>query len=53
VEGAAEGSYGERDLDFSRTTSESKIILGHTEGVEPNNVTGRFYRSDPVIARNI
>jgi hypothetical protein len=43
--------YGERDLGFSRATSESKIILDHTEGVEPNNVTGRFYRSDPAIAR--
>jgi len=43
--------YGERDLGFSRATSESKIILDHTEGVEPNDVTGRFYRSDPAIAR--
>jgi hypothetical protein len=43
--------YGERDLGFSRPSSEAALILDHAEGVEPDNVTGRFYRSDPAIAR--
>jgi len=39
------------DLGFSRPSSEAALILDHAEGVEPDNVTGRFYRSDPAIAR--
>jgi hypothetical protein len=43
--------YGERDLGFSRPSSEAALILDHAERVEPDNVTARFYRSDPAIAR--
>jgi hypothetical protein len=42
-------TYGERDLGFAK--SESKLILDHMEGVEPDDVTGRFYSSDSGIAR--
>jgi hypothetical protein len=31
--------------------SEAKIILDHFEGVEPNDVTGRFYSADLAIGR--
>lgn len=42
-------TYGERDLAFK--PGEGGIILDHLEGVEPNDVTGQFYSSDPQIAR--
>jgi len=42
-------TYGERDLGFR--PGEGGIILDHLEGVEPNDVTGQFYSSDPQIAR--
>lgn len=42
-------TYGERDLGFA--PSEGKLILYHMEGVEPSDVTGQFYSSDPGIAR--
>lgn len=42
-------SYGPRDMGFGR--SEAKLILDHSEGLEPNDVTGRFYSSDPAIGR--
>jgi hypothetical protein len=42
-------SYGPRDMGFAR--SEAKLILDHSEGLEPNDVTGRFYSSDPAIGR--
>jgi hypothetical protein len=42
-------TYGERDLAFR--PGEAKIILDHMEGVEPTDVTGSFYSSDPQIAR--
>jgi integrase len=42
-------TYGERDLGFK--PGEGKLILDHMEGVEPNDVTGQFYSSDPAIAR--
>jgi integrase len=42
-------TYGERDLRFK--PAEAGIILDHLEGVEPNDVTGQFYSSDPQIAR--
>jgi hypothetical protein len=42
-------TYGERDLGFRR--GEGGIILDHLEGVEPTDVTGSFYSSDPGIAR--
>jgi hypothetical protein len=31
--------------------SEAKIILDHFEGIEPDDVTGRFYSADPAINR--
>jgi integrase len=42
-------TYGERDLGFKQ--GEGKLILDHMEGVEPTDVTGQFYSSDPGIAR--
>lgn len=42
-------TYGERDLCFK--PGEGGIILDHIEGVEPTDVTGQFYSSDPQIAR--
>jgi integrase len=42
-------TYGERDLSFK--PGEGKLILDHMEGVEPSDVTGQFYSSDPGIAR--
>ena len=42
-------TYGPRDLGFAR--SEAKIILDHIEGVEPDDVTGRFYSADPAVGR--
>jgi hypothetical protein len=42
-------TYGERDLGFHK--SEAKIILDHMEGTEPDDVTGKFYSSDPAIRR--
>jgi hypothetical protein len=42
-------TYGERDLGFK--PGEGKLILDHMEGVEPNDVTGQFYSSDPGVAR--
>ena len=36
-------------MDFAR--SEAKIILDHFEGIEPDDVTGRFYSADPAINR--
>jgi hypothetical protein len=42
-------TYGERDLGFK--PGEAKVILDHMEGVEPTDVTGSFYSSDPQIAR--
>lgn len=42
-------TYGERDLGFR--VGEGKLILDHLEGVEPSDVTGQFYSSDPGIAR--
>jgi hypothetical protein len=42
-------SYGERDLGFA--PSEARLILDHMEGVEPTDVTGLFYSSDPKIGR--
>lgn len=42
-------TYGPRDMGFGR--SEAKLILDHAEGVEPDDVTGTFYSSDPAIAR--
>jgi hypothetical protein len=41
--------YGPRGMDFAR--SEPKIILDHFEGIEPDDVTGRFYSADPAINR--
>jgi len=38
-----------RDLGFHK--SEAKIILDHMEGTEPDDVTGKFYSSDPAIRR--
>jgi hypothetical protein len=42
-------TYGERDLGFHK--SEAKVILDHMEGTEPDDVTGKFYSSDPSIRR--
>jgi integrase len=42
-------TYGERDLGFR--PGEAKVILDHLEGVEPTDVTGSFYSSDPQIGR--
>jgi integrase len=42
-------TYGERDLGFR--PGEAKVILDHMEGVEPTDVTGSFYSSDPQIGR--
>jgi integrase len=42
-------TYGERDLGFR--PGEAALILDHLEGVEPNDVTGQFYSSDPQIGR--
>lgn len=42
-------TYGERDLGFRK--SEAKLILDHMEGTEPDDVTGKFYSSDPAIGR--
>lgn len=42
-------TYGERDLGFRK--SEAKLILDHMEGTEPDDVTGKFYSSDPSICR--
>jgi hypothetical protein len=42
-------TYGERDLGFK--PGEAKLILDHMEGVEPTDVTGQFYSSDPGVAR--
>ena len=42
-------TYGPRDIGFAR--SEAKIILDHFEGIEPDDVTGRFYSADPAIGR--
>jgi hypothetical protein len=42
-------TYGPRDLGFGR--GEAKLILDHAEGVEPDDVTGKFYAFDPAIAR--
>jgi integrase len=42
-------TYGERDLGFK--TGEAAVILDHMEGVEPTDVTGSFYSSDPQIGR--
>jgi hypothetical protein len=42
-------TYGERDLGFRK--SEAKVILDHMEGTEPDDVTGKFYSSDPAIRR--
>jgi len=42
-------TYGERDLGFRK--GEGSLILDHLEGVEPNDVTGQFYSSDPQIGR--
>jgi integrase len=42
-------TYGERDLGFR--PGEGKLILDHMEGVEPTDVTGQIYSSDPGIAR--
>jgi hypothetical protein len=42
-------TYGERDLGFK--PGEAKVILDHMEGVEPTDVTGSFYSSDPQIGR--
>jgi hypothetical protein len=42
-------TYGEGQLGFQK--SEGKIILDHMEGVEPDDVTGLYYSSDPAIAR--
>lgn len=42
-------TYGERDLGFK--AGEAGIILDHMEGVEPTDVTGQFYSSDPQIGR--
>jgi hypothetical protein len=47
--GYASASYGPRDMGFAR--SEAKIILDHFEGIEPDDVTGRFYPADPAISR--
>ena len=46
--GYAFATYGERDLGFR--SSEAAVILDHMEGVEPTDVTGSFYSSDPQIA---
>jgi hypothetical protein len=37
-------TYGPRGMDFAR--SEAKIILDHFEGIESDDVTGRFYSAD-------
>jgi hypothetical protein len=42
-------TYGEGQLGFKK--SEGKIILDHMEGVEPDDVTGLYYSTDPAIAR--
>jgi hypothetical protein len=42
-------TYGERDLGFRK--SEARVILDHMEGTEPDDVTGKFYSSDPAICR--
>jgi hypothetical protein len=42
-------TYGERDLGFRK--SEARVILDHMEGTEPDDVTGKFYSSDPAIRR--
>ena len=42
-------TYGPRDLSFAR--SEARLILDHSEGLEPDDVTGQFYCNDPAIAR--
>jgi hypothetical protein len=42
-------THGEAQLGFQK--SEGKIILDHMEGVEPDDVTGLYYSSDPAIAR--
>ena len=41
--------YGPRDMGFAR--SEAKVILDHFEGIEPDDVTGRFYSVDPAVGR--
>jgi hypothetical protein len=46
---SAFSTYGERDLGFRK--SEAKVILDHMEGTEPDDVTGKFYSSDPSIRR--
>jgi len=45
----AMATYGERDLGFR--PGEAAVILDHMEGVEPSDVTGSFYSSNPQIAR--
>jgi hypothetical protein len=42
-------TYGPRGMDFAR--GEAKIILDHFEGIDPDDVTGRFYSADPAINR--
>lgn len=42
-------TYGERDLHFAQ--GEGRLVLDHMEGVEPQDVTGQYYSSDPGIAR--
>ncbi len=42
-------SYGQRDLGISEL--ESKLILDHLEGAEPNDVTADFYALDPQLQR--
>jgi integrase len=42
-------TYGERDLRFK--PREAALILDHLEGIEPNDVTGQYYSSDPQIGR--
>lgn len=42
-------TYGPRDLGFA--VGEGKLILDHLEGIEPTDVTGQFYSSDPQIKR--
>jgi hypothetical protein len=42
-------TYGEMYLGFAK--SEGKVILDHLEGVDPKDVTGTYYSSDPQIRR--
>ncbi|CUT11450.1 FIG01005984 hypothetical protein [Bradyrhizobium sp.] len=42
-------TYGERDRGFK--PGEAALILDHMGGVEPKDVTGQFYSSDPQIGR--